>query len=159
MREKIGMKITKEPDEDIKERVEAIFFESVWPIENAIREISDVLLLCQEIRDEKQEEIEKLVWNLAGCSTYALGYGIHEGHNKSIALPALDDVLKLALKEEKERKRAEKLEGAIKEAVNQLGGPTMEYQPEIANQEKKKNIEKGVSILIKALESVRENEV
>lgn len=40
---------------------------------------------------------ERFLWNLAGCSTYALGCDISEGHNKEMALPALEDVLKLAI--------------------------------------------------------------
>jgi multidrug efflux pump subunit AcrA (membrane-fusion protein) len=45
---------------------------------------------------ELEAEQEVLVWNLAGCSTYAAGHGLDGGHDKNMARPALDDVLKMA---------------------------------------------------------------
>jgi len=51
--------------------------------------------------DRLKEENYKYVWNLGGCSTYAMGYDIKGGHDKKMALPALDDVLRLALKAKK----------------------------------------------------------
>jgi hypothetical protein len=60
---------------------------------------------CIQIINELKQEnnnlkarIERYLWNLGGCSTYALGYGLDESHDKEMALPALDDVLKLAIK-------------------------------------------------------------
>ncbi len=53
--------------------------------------------------EELERENEILAWNLGGCSTYAKGYDINEGHSKKMARPALDDVLELALKYDKLR--------------------------------------------------------
>jgi len=58
-----------------------------------------------------KEENERLLWNLAGCSTYALGYGLDESHSEEMALPALNDVKKLAL-------RSKKLEAVAKAAMD-----------------------------------------
>ena len=52
--------------------------------------------------------------------------------------------------------KAKGLEKGIKEAINKLGGPTMEYESSIANEEKGKNIESGVRILIQALAKFKE---
>lgn len=48
---------------------------------------------------EAREWGERYLWNLAGCSTYAVGVGLDEGHAPEMALPALDDVRALALRE------------------------------------------------------------
>lgn len=42
-------------------------------------------------------EIDRLVWNLAGCDTYASGAGLDKPHNADLARPALDNVRRLAL--------------------------------------------------------------
>ena len=54
-----------------------------------------------------------MLWNLAGCSTFALGYGIHESYDEKSARAALKDVLKLALKEETLRRKLELAEKAL----------------------------------------------
>ena len=49
---------------------------------------------CAELR----AEVEKLVWNLAGCDTYALGYGdLHEAPSKEWTRPALVSVMNMAI--------------------------------------------------------------
>lgn len=40
---------------------------------------------------------ENLLWNLAGCNTYAMGYGLETEHDSTLARPALDAVRKMAL--------------------------------------------------------------
>jgi predicted RNA-binding Zn-ribbon protein involved in translation (DUF1610 family) len=52
---------------------------------------------CWKEIDRLKALYERAVWNLGGCSTYALGHGLDEPHSKEMALPALDDVKKLAL--------------------------------------------------------------
>jgi hypothetical protein len=48
---------------------------------------------------QANKKIAQYLWNLGGCSTYALGYELDSpGHDKEMALPALEDVLKMALK-------------------------------------------------------------
>ena len=57
----------------------------------------DIIIRLQGQRiAELEKEQEILVWNLAGCSTYALGYGLDEEHNQEWERPALRDVKKLA---------------------------------------------------------------
>ena len=65
----------------------------------------DVIIIMAQIREAVEEatakdqaEIEDLIWNLAGCSTFAMGYGIDEPFDQSKARAAIHDVLKLALK-------------------------------------------------------------
>lgn len=77
-------------------------------------------------RDKLRTEVEVLIWNLAGCSTFALGYGIHEPFDKEKSRPAMTDVLKLALREEKFRKSLE----AIR---NELGVTQSGYPAPVAN--------------------------
>ena len=68
-------------------------------------------------------DIERQAWNLAGCSTYAAGHGLDEGHDAAYALPALNEVRELALKYRKAQEdlatlRAERDEarGLLREA-------------------------------------------
>lgn len=58
---------------------------------------------------EARKEIEVLIWNLAGCSTFALGYGIHEPFDQTMARPAMHDVLNLAKKMEIAREALESI--------------------------------------------------
>lgn len=46
-------------------------------------------------------EVEILLWNLAGCSTYALGHGLEEDHNEEMARPALNETRAMALRNKK----------------------------------------------------------
>lgn len=71
----------------------------------------------------RRADIERQAWNLAGCSTYAAGHGLDEGHDAAYALPALNDVRELALKHRKAQEelatlRAERDEarGLLREA-------------------------------------------
>lgn len=61
----------------------------------------------QRIEELKKEQ-EILVWNLAGCSTYALGYGLDTPHDEEWERPALRDVKKLALETRALRAEREK---------------------------------------------------
>lgn len=54
------------------------------------------------------------------------------------------------------RSRNRKLVEKIQEAINLMGGPVMDYSVSTANQERKKYIERGVMILIKALEEAKD---
>lgn len=67
-------------------------------IVDRLREYEKRETAVQEREAKLREEIEILGWNLAGCSTFALGYGLDEGHDKEKARPAMSDVHKLALK-------------------------------------------------------------
>lgn len=55
-------------------------------------------------------EAESLLWNLAGCDTYAMGYGLDKEHDAKMARPALASVRRLGLK-------VQKLEAVAKAAV------------------------------------------
>ncbi len=61
-------------------------------------------------RDRLKAENEILIWNLAGCSTYALGYGINEDHDKTMARPALEDCRKMALQNQRLREALEHIQ-------------------------------------------------
>lgn len=77
--------------------------------------------------EQQQAEIENLIWNLGGCSTYAMGYGLKDGHNKSMARPALEDVLKLALKCVKQAEIIKKLVETLKQLDELSGGDGNSY--------------------------------
>ena len=47
---------------------------------------------------ELRAEVERLLWNLAGCDTIAAGYGKPFDYAKDIARPALDSVSRMAAK-------------------------------------------------------------
>jgi hypothetical protein len=66
---------------------------------------------------------EMLLWNLAGCSTFALGYGLNEPFAEEKARPAMFDVLKLAKREARMREALELLylETADYIKINNLG--------------------------------------
>jgi hypothetical protein len=74
-----------------------------------------------EAEGKHAEEVERLVWNLAGCDTYAMGYGLEKDHDKAFALPALESVRRLALKEQSLRTQLSALtlnrEKELKEAI------------------------------------------
>lgn len=62
---------------------------------------------CQwlEWENEKlKKEIENLIWNLAGCDVYALGYDTDKPIAEEFARPALKTVLDLRLKYDALRK-------------------------------------------------------
>ena len=65
--------------------------------------------------EEWRTEQEKLIWNLAGCSTYAMGYDLDNEHDVTWARAALNDVKKLALKERDAQQRIKALEEEIEE--------------------------------------------
>lgn len=69
---------------------------------NVTTDITDRELLkaniAAAIREAVKEATENLTWNLASCSTFALGYGLDERFNKSKARAAMFDVHNLALK-------------------------------------------------------------
>jgi len=60
---------------------------------------ADVDAHLREMEKDHRAEVEKLIWNLAGCDTYAMGYDLDHDHDKTMALPALESVRKLALQE------------------------------------------------------------
>ena len=69
---------------------------------------------CREEYVKKLEkENERYLWNLAGCSTFALGYDDGKPYSKELALPALEDVLRMA-------QRVKKLERVVKAAENEF---------------------------------------
>ena len=92
----------------------------------------DIEFLVAELEAKEAEinrlkaDIENMAWNLGGCSTYALGYGLDEGHAKELARPALEDVLKLALKYRASRQALDKI-------VHELGVPNKDYPAPVAN--------------------------
>ncbi len=65
-----------------------------------VRDKENDYLLIGRLEDIEslQKEVENLIWNLAGCSTYALGYDLDKGHDKAFARPALEDVKRAMLK-------------------------------------------------------------
>lgn len=47
-----------------------------------------------------KKDIHDLTWNLAGCDTYALGYGdLHEPPSKDLTRPALISVMNMAIRQ------------------------------------------------------------
>src|SRR3954468_20033929 len=72
-----------------------------WIIDHTIADQTreaQAKLIAAEIRLAVKEATENLTWNLASCSTFALGYGLDERFNKSKARAAMFDVHNLALK-------------------------------------------------------------
>lgn len=68
--------------------------------------------------------VEKQGWNLGGCSTYALGYSLNEPHSEEMALPALNDVKFLALRQKKCREflsQAITIMKKVKKRINPSG--------------------------------------
>lgn len=63
--------------------------------------------------DFYKKEIENLVWNLAGCNTYADGFGLDIEHNKEMARPALDAVRKMAIENQKLKADCEIMKKAL----------------------------------------------
>lgn len=87
------------------------------------------------MRDELERvkgEAENLLWNLAGCDTYAMGYGLDSDHDKSAARPALESCRKMALQNVELRTQLavqsakiaelEAQAGAMREALTELVG-------------------------------------
>ena len=78
---------------------------TIASLESALKETGNSPDLAYKIFALEKEverlikDNEVLIWNLGGCSTYALGYGLDESHDKEMARPALEDVKKLALRE------------------------------------------------------------
>lgn len=58
---------------------------------------------------EAKAENETLLWNLAGCSTFAVGYSINEPFDTKLARPAMHDVLTLAKKAARYREALENI--------------------------------------------------
>lgn len=65
-------------------------------------------------RDQLKAENEKLLWNLAGCLTYAEGWDDGKGHNKEMETPALVKVRELNIDCNRWRDLAGKMAEAIK---------------------------------------------
>lgn len=82
--------------------------------------------------ERMSKDIENLIWNLAGCSTFALGYGLDEPYAKDMARPALEDVRKLALREKQMREALEKIVVQEQTAGKYIG--TAEHLRNIAHQ-------------------------
>ena len=61
-------------------------------------------------RDGYVSDIERFVWNLAGCDTIASGWGKPGDYAKSMALPALDSVSRMAADHAALRARVAELE-------------------------------------------------
>lgn len=67
----------------------------------------DIESLLGEV-ERLQADNENLAWNLAGCDTYALGYGLEGEHAKELARPALNSVRKMAEESQRYRTALEK---------------------------------------------------
>ena len=63
-------------------------------------------------RDGYRSDIERFVWNLAGCDTIASGWGKPGDYNKEMALPALGSVSRMASERDALRARVAELEAA-----------------------------------------------
>lgn len=64
-------------------------------------------------RDRLKEDIEKLIWNLAGCSTFALGYDLDKPFDKTMARAALYDTLACAKDRNRLTQEVEKLKAEL----------------------------------------------
>jgi len=77
----------------------------------------DVNFLLAEV-DHLQAEVEELVWNLAGCETFALGYQLDMEPHKDMARPALltvrEQIKKFTTQLDRQREVLEKARDAIK---------------------------------------------
>jgi hypothetical protein len=65
--------------------------------------------------DALKADLEAAVWNLAGCDTYAMGYGLDDAHSPEIARPALESVKRLALRERALRAERDALRRVIEQ--------------------------------------------
>ena len=72
--------------------------------------------------EELNKEVHDLAWNLAGCSTYALGHSLDKGHCNKLSRPALDDVLKLTLDHKELKAENKKLNVQLAAANGQAEG-------------------------------------
>jgi hypothetical protein len=75
---------------------------------NRLDAIESELAAAKAVIEKLKADNENLTWNLAGCSTFALGYKINDPFSKEWARPAMFDVLRLA-------KREKRLRGALEE--------------------------------------------
>ncbi len=78
-------------------------------------------------------EADVLLWNLAGCSVYATGYQLDGEHNRDLARPALDDVLRLARKHretERQKNGAYAERNKLVAALSKLFPSSLERHPE-----------------------------
>lgn len=65
---------------------------------------------------------ENMLWNLVGCSTFAIGYGIHEPYAENLAHPAMKDVLQLALKSEAQESTLRRYREALERIAEYWNG-------------------------------------
>lgn len=110
----------------IAKALEAFAGERTRELENEKEEYFEGSVREIKARDAQIEElqatVERMAWNLGGCSTYAMGCDLAGGHDKEMALPALEDVLKLSLKYRDAQASLKKYEEVVDaaKAVNQL---------------------------------------
>ena len=97
-------------------------------------------------RDGYRSDIERFVWNLAGCDTIASGWGKPGDYNEEMALPALDSVSRMASERDALRARVAELD---KEAMILRG--TVEAVTTQLQQAEQRNAE-----LVAALEELYE---
>lgn len=93
---------------------------------NAILHAANGLMLKENAAAKAEIEnlradIDNMLWNLAGCSTFALGYGVDEPFAEESARPALLDVLKLAKREKHLREALVPLIEEIQRAKDHKG--------------------------------------
>ena len=87
----------------------------------SIEKLTEDLKMVTAERDGYRSDIERFVWNLAGCDTIASGWGKPGDYNEEMALPALDSVSRMASERDALRARVADLQ-------QQLGIENMENE-------------------------------
>lgn len=109
---------------------------------NHAKECVNTPLMSQVLaeRDKLREEVENMLLNLAGCSTYAFGYGLDDPPaNLNPTRAAVGDVLRLAYKERAARQLAERYAEALRKiAKPALGGKQQQWIAQEALREEKR---------------------
>ena len=76
----------------------------------SIEKLTEDLKMVTAERDGYRSDIERFVWNLAGCDTIASGWGKPGDYNEEMALPALDSVSRMASERDALRARVADLQ-------------------------------------------------
>ena len=66
------------------------------PCEEAISAANREIHSLRRENENLREEMEILAWNLAGCDSYTMGYGLDSEPDRGKARPALLQVLQMA---------------------------------------------------------------
>ena len=91
----------------------------------SIEKLTEDLKMVTAERDGYRSDIERFVWNLAGCDTIASGWGKPGDYNEEMALPALDSVSRMASERDALRARVAELDATIAELTTDGNAATL----------------------------------